>query len=113
MYTSAKPGLGDRHADVTASGEMGMDILGCDEDGSRVLLRGMVAWVGMGCRQHCHSRQGHHGLLLLHPKTWCKVEKGSREVERVLGSTGPQDRAKATPVKDGSQILPVLTLARS
>lgn len=38
-----------------------------------------------GCRQHRHGRQGHHSLLLLHPKMWCKVEKRSQEVERVLG----------------------------
>jgi len=38
-----------------------------------------------GRRQHCHCGQGHHSLLLLHLKTWCKVEEGSREVETVLG----------------------------
>lgn len=43
-YVSTKPGLANRHADAAASGEMGMDISGCEEVGNGVLLRGW--WCG-------------------------------------------------------------------
>lgn len=35
---SSKPGLGDGYADASASAETGVDVLGCEEDGNRVLL---------------------------------------------------------------------------
>lgn len=46
-YASAKPGMEDDNADAAASGEMRMDVLGCEKDGSRVLLRGWCPrWEG-------------------------------------------------------------------